>query len=58
MTTWTNEELSRIGEAEELEPAIDAAYDAKYERYGPRIVSSAVSPQAEPVTIRLVPRAK
>lgn len=37
--------------------AIDAAYHAKYDRYGPRIVGTVVAPQAEPVTIRLVPRA-
>ncbi len=36
--------------------AIDAAYHSKYDRYGPRIVGSVVGPQAEPVTIRLVPR--
>ncbi len=124
MTTWTNEELSRIGEAEELHLAsgrpdgtlrpyvtmwvvrtgdelyvrsaygpnnpwfrrakasgsgciragglerdvtfakaaravhadVDAAYHAKYDRYGPRIVGSVVGPQADAVTIRLVPR--
>jgi hypothetical protein len=36
---------------------IDAAYHSKYDRYGPRIVGSVVGPEAEPVTIRLVPRA-
>jgi hypothetical protein len=36
--------------------AIDAAYHAKYDRYGPDIVGSVVGPQAEAVTIRLVPR--
>ena len=35
---------------------IDAAYHAKYDRYGPRIVGSVVGPDAEAVTIRLVPR--
>jgi hypothetical protein len=35
--------------------AIDAAYHAKYDRYGPKIVGSVVGPQAEDVTIRLVP---
>jgi hypothetical protein len=34
---------------------IDAAYHAKYDRYGPRIVGSVVGPQAETVTIKLVP---
>ena len=124
--TWTNEELSRVGEAEELQlasaradgtlrpyvtmwvvragdelyvrsaygpsnpwyrrakasgvgriraggverdvtfaeaaagvhAAIDAAYHAKYDRYGPKIVGSVVGPHAEAVTIRLVPRAE
>ena len=35
--------------------AIDAAYHAKYDRYGPRIVGSVVGPDAADVTIRLVP---
>ena len=35
---------------------IDAAYHAKYDRYGPQIVGSVVGPQAEAVTIRLEPR--
>ena len=37
--------------------AIDAAYHSKYNRYGPRIVSSVVGPDAEAVTIKLVPKA-
>lgn len=36
--------------------AIDAAYHAKYDRYGPRIVGSVVGPAVKAVTIRLVPR--
>lgn len=36
--------------------AIDAAYHAKYDRYGPRIVGSVVGPKVEAVTIKLVPR--
>jgi hypothetical protein len=36
--------------------AIDAAYPAKYDRYGPRIVGSVVGPHPADVTIRLVPR--
>lgn len=36
--------------------AVDAAYHAKYDRYGPRIVGSVVGPAAAAVTIRLVPR--
>ena len=37
-------------------PAIDAAYHAKYDRYGPQIVGSVVGPKAADVTVRLVPR--
>jgi hypothetical protein len=36
--------------------SIDAAYHTKYDRYGPEIVGTVVGPQAEAVTIRLVPR--
>ena len=36
--------------------AIDAAYHAKYDRYGPGIVGSVVGPGARAVTIKLVPR--
>jgi hypothetical protein len=36
--------------------AVDAAYHAKYDRYGPRIVGSVVGPDVEAVTIKLVPR--
>lgn len=36
--------------------AIDAAYHAKYDRYGPRLVGSVVGPEVEAVTIKLVPR--
>jgi hypothetical protein len=36
---------------------IDAAYHAKYDRYGPQIVGTVVGPHMEAVTIRLIPRA-
>jgi len=38
----------------EVQGDIDAAYHAKYDRYGPRIVGSAVGPSAHRVTVRLV----
>ena len=38
--------------------AIDLAYHAKYDRYGPAIVESIVGSHAESVTIRLIPRPK
>jgi hypothetical protein len=36
-------------------PGIDAAYHAKYDRYGPRIVNTVVGPDAPQTTLRLVP---
>ena len=35
--------------------AIDGAYHAKYDRYGPKIVGSVVGAAAHAVTLRLVP---
>lgn len=35
--------------------AVDAAYHAKYDRHGPRIVGTVVGPQVAEVTLRLVP---
>ncbi len=43
--------------AADVHSEIDAAYHAKYDRYGPRIVDTVVGPETEAVTIRLVPRA-
>jgi hypothetical protein len=44
----------------QAEPAalgdIDAAYHAKYDRYGPRIVGSVTGPSAHHVTLRLIPQ--
>jgi len=40
----------------EVQGDIDAAYHAKYDSYGPRIVGSVTGPGADRVTIRLVPR--
>jgi hypothetical protein len=40
----------------EVQGDIDAAYHAKYDRYGPRIVGSVTGPGTYPVTVRLVPR--
>jgi hypothetical protein len=40
----------------ETQGGIDAAYHAKYDRYGPRIVGSVTGPEAHQVTIRLVPQ--
>ena len=35
---------------------IDAAYHAKYDRYGPQIVGSVVGPAAAAVTLQVRPR--
>ena len=35
--------------------AIDAAYHAKYDRYGAEIVGTVVGPQVIPTTLRVVP---
>src|SRR5215216_7007937 len=42
--------------APDVHAAIDVAYHSKYDRYGPRIVSSVIGPDAEAVTIKLVLR--
>jgi hypothetical protein len=40
----------------EVQGDIDAAYHAKYDRYGPRIVGSVTGLAAHQVTVRLVPQ--
>jgi hypothetical protein len=42
--------------AAEPQSGIDAAYHAKYDRYGPGIVGSVTGPGAHSVTLRLVPQ--
>jgi hypothetical protein len=39
-----------------VDPAVDAAYHAKYDRYGARMVGTVVSTEARRSTLRLVPR--
>jgi hypothetical protein len=41
--------------AADAHPAIDAAYHAKYDRYGPQIVGTVTGPAAAAVTFRLAP---
>lgn len=41
----------------DVQAGIDAAYHAKYDRYGPAIVNTVVGPAAAAVTIRLLPGA-
>ena len=40
----------------DVEEDLNAAYHAKYDRYGPRIVGTVVSPEAARSTLKLVPR--
>jgi hypothetical protein len=40
----------------EVDENLSAAYHAKYDRYGPSIVGTVVSPEAARSTLRLVPR--
>ena len=40
---------------DDVHPAVDAAYHAKYDRYGPQIVGTVVGAKAAPGTLRLVP---
>jgi hypothetical protein len=40
----------------EAHGAVTAAFHAKYDRYGPAIVGTVVSPEAEQPTLRIVPR--
>jgi hypothetical protein len=49
-------EVTFADAAPDAQAAIDAAYHAKYDHYGPRIVATVVGPDAEAVTVRLVPR--
>jgi hypothetical protein len=38
----------------DVDAAVDAAYHAKYDRYGPRMVGTVVSPEAARSTLRLI----
>ena len=50
----TERDVSFAQASAEVQSDIDAAYHAKYDRYGPRIVGSVVGPAAHQVTVRLV----
>ena len=43
-------------ETRDMNEEIDAAYRAKYRRYGETLVGSMVTPQARAATLKLVPR--
>jgi hypothetical protein len=42
----------------DVNAALDAAYHAKYDRYGPSIVGTVVGPEAGAVTLKLTPRSQ
>jgi hypothetical protein len=41
---------------DDVHSALDRAYHAKYDRYGPQLVGSVVGEHAAPGTLRLVPQ--
>jgi hypothetical protein len=49
-------EVSFEEPARSVARAVTAAYHAKYDRYGPAIVGTVVSPEAEQLTLRIAPR--
>jgi hypothetical protein len=51
----TEADVSFAGAAPDAQAAIDIAYHAKYDRYGPAIVGHVTGPSAHVVTIRLLP---
>lgn len=50
------QDVSFASAGQAVQGDIDAAYHAKYDRYGPAIVGSVTGPAAHQVTIRLAPR--
>ena len=50
-------DVSFADAAPEAFAAIDAAYHAKYDRYGAKIVGTVTGPDAEATTLRLLPAA-
>jgi hypothetical protein len=49
-------EVTFAAAAQHAFAAVDAAYHAKYDRYGADIVGTVTGPQSEATTLRLVPR--
>ena len=67
MAAWTSDELAAIAAADELEIAplrpdgaqreqVDAAYRAKYRRFGASYVDPMVADRARAATLKLAPR--
>jgi hypothetical protein len=53
----TEQDVTFAAPASDVHAAIDAAYHAKYDRYGPAIVGTVVGPEVVAVTLRLDPTA-
>jgi len=51
----TEANVSLVEATPDVQPAIDAAYHAKYDRYGHTIVGHVTGPDAHAVTLRLLP---
>ncbi|QHT57808.1 DUF2255 family protein [Cellulomonas sp. H30R-01] len=49
-------EVAFVAPPPDVHAALDAAYHAKYDRYGARIVNTVVGPSVVDVTLRLDPR--
>ena len=50
------QDVAFVAPAPDVHAEIDAAYHAKYDRYGPAIVGTVVGPEVVPVTLRVVPQ--
>ena len=50
------QEVAFVAPGPDVHAEIDAAYHAKYDRYGPGIVKTVVGPAVVDVTLRLVPQ--
>jgi hypothetical protein len=48
--------FEQVDSSSQVHGDIDAAYHAKYDRYGPQIVGSVVGPAAAAVTLQVRPR--
>ncbi len=49
-------DVAFVEPSSDVHPAVDAAYHAKYDRYGPAIVGTVTGPGTAGTTFRLVPR--
>ena len=52
----TQQDVTFVDAASDVQDEVDAAYKAKYRRYAGSILNSVLTPEARASTIRLVPR--